>query len=66
MCQSEHFLQFNFFLCSVVLTKEAMKSVTPDVMSLTEHPPGYYFPSAFEGNQIKLVRDRSSEVAKPS
>jgi len=38
-----------------------MKDVTPDVMSLTEHPPGYYFPSAFEGNRIKLVRDRSSK-----
>jgi hypothetical protein len=44
----------------------AMKDVTPDVTSLTEHPTRYYFPYAFKGNRIKLVRDRSSKVAKRS
>jgi len=38
-----------------------MKDVTPDGVPLTEHPPGYYFPSAFEGNRIKLVRDRNDK-----
>jgi hypothetical protein len=43
-----------------------MKDVTPDGVSLTEHPSGYYFPSAFEGNRIKLVRDQNDKMAKRS
>ena len=43
-----------------------MKDVTPDGVSLTEHPQGYYFPSAFEGNRIKLVRDQNGKMAKRS
>jgi hypothetical protein len=40
--------------------------VTPNGVSLTEHPTGYYFPSAFEGNRIKLVRDRNGKAANRS